>query len=216
MAVLALTGLALTAQEQQTRQTEELQVGKQTYHGTISAMDADKLTLKNKKGDKTKTFKITGAKVTVDKAPATIADIKVGDHARVTATATSTDTAEEIAVWRKKSDEAALAALNASNGGKASEFTGKTWGLKAGEMASISINCQAGKEITLSVRSEQKSDVNLHVYNRNTLRTIAKDDSEGSSCDLLFTPTESGNYIIQVINLGPGANRSTLKIEKIQ
>jgi len=43
-------------------------------------------------------------------------------------------------------------------------------------------------------------------------KVVAKDDSPGPSCDLTFTPKEAGKYTLEVRNLGPGDNRSTLKV----
>jgi hypothetical protein len=38
------------------------------------------------------------------------------------------------------------------------------------------------------------------------------DDSPGPSCEVEFTSKEGGKYTIEVVNKGPGANSSTLKV----
>jgi hypothetical protein len=95
--------------------------------------------------------------------------------------------------------------------GKAEDFKGKTFDLKEKGKAKITLTFPAGKEATVTVRSEKKTDVNLYVYDA-AKKVIAKDDSPGPSCDLKFTPKEAGKYALEVVNLGPGDNRSTLKV----
>jgi hypothetical protein len=99
----------------------------------------------------------------------------------------------------------------ATDEGKAEDFKGKAFDLKEKGKASITLIFAAGKEATITVRSDKKSDVNLFIYNADK-KVVAKDDSEGPSCDITWTPKEAGKYTLQVVNLGPGANRSTLKV----
>jgi hypothetical protein len=98
------------------------------------------------------------------------------------------------------------------DGGKAEEFKSKSFDLKAKGKAAITLTFPAGKEATITVRSDKMTDVNLFIYDADK-KVVAKDDSPGPSCDLKFTPKEGGKYTLEVVNLGPGENRSTLKVE---
>ncbi len=95
--------------------------------------------------------------------------------------------------------------------GKAEDFKGKTFDLKEKGKASCTLAFPAGKKATITVKSEKKSDVNLFVKNADG-KVVKKDVSPGPDCDLTFTPKEAGNYTLEVVNLGPGENRSTLKV----
>jgi hypothetical protein len=97
------------------------------------------------------------------------------------------------------------------NAGKAELFKGKTFDLKEKSKAAITLDFPAGKEASITVRSKKKSDIHLFVYDANK-KVVAKDDSPGPSCDLTFTPKAAGKYTLEVRNLGPGENRSTLKV----
>jgi hypothetical protein len=94
--------------------------------------------------------------------------------------------------------------------GKAEEFKSKTFELKEKGKESLTLLFPAGKEATITVRSDKKTDVNLFIYAGKKL--VDKDDSPGPSCDLKFTPKESGKYTLVVENLGPGENSCTLKV----
>jgi hypothetical protein len=96
--------------------------------------------------------------------------------------------------------------------GKAEDFKGKTFDIKEKGEAAIFLTFPAGKKATLTVRSDKKSDVNLFVYD-SAKKLVAKDDSPGPDCDLDFTPKEAGKFLVVVSNLGPGENRSTLKVK---
>ena len=96
--------------------------------------------------------------------------------------------------------------------GKAEEFKGKTFDVKEKGKAVIALTFPAGKEATVTVRGEKKTDVHLFVFDA-AKKVVAKDDSPGPSCDLTFTPKEAGPYTLEVSNLGPGDNRSTLKVD---
>jgi hypothetical protein len=100
----------------------------------------------------------------------------------------------------------------AIDGGNAEEFKPKTFDLKPKDRAAITLTFPAGKQATVTVRSEKKTDVHLFVYDA-AKKVVAKDDSPGPSCDLTFTPKKAGPYTLEVRNLGPGDNRSTLKVE---
>jgi hypothetical protein len=95
---------------------------------------------------------------------------------------------------------------------KAEEFKSKTFELKEKGKGAVTLTFPAGKEASLSVRSAKKTDVNLFVYDE-AKKVVAKDDSPGPDCDLKFTPKEGGKYTLEVLNLGPGDNSCTLKVE---
>jgi hypothetical protein len=97
------------------------------------------------------------------------------------------------------------------DGGKAEKFKGKTFDLKEKGKAKITLTFPAGKTFNLTVRSKKKTDVNLFVYDSDD-KQVAKDDSEGPSCDIKFTPKKAGKYTLEVVNLGPGANSSKLTV----
>jgi hypothetical protein len=98
------------------------------------------------------------------------------------------------------------------DGGKAEEFKGKTFDIKAKGKAVIKLTFPAGKKASITVRSKKQTDVHLFVLDANK-KTIAKDDSPGPSCDLTFAPRKAGPYLLEVRNLGPGDNSCTLKVE---
>jgi hypothetical protein len=62
------------------------------------------------------------------------------------------------------------------------------------------------------VKSVKKSDVNLFIYDAKK-KLVAKDDSPGPDCEVSFTPKKDGELTLVVRNLGPGKNRSTLKVK---
>jgi hypothetical protein len=95
--------------------------------------------------------------------------------------------------------------------GKAEDFKGKTYDVKEKGEVSIVLAFPAGKKATVTIKSEKKSDINLYVYDANK-KEVAKDDSPGPDCDLNFTPKEAGKYTLVIKNLGPGDNKSALKV----
>jgi hypothetical protein len=99
----------------------------------------------------------------------------------------------------------------ATDEGMAEKFKGKTFDLKEKGKAAIRLTFPAGKKAWVTVNSEKETDVHLFVYDADK-KVVAKDDSPGPSCELTFTPKEAGKYTLQVRNLGPGGNRSTLKV----
>jgi hypothetical protein len=98
------------------------------------------------------------------------------------------------------------------DGGKAEAFKARSFELKEKGRAAVTLSFPAGKEAAVTIRSEKKTDVHLYVYDA-ARKVVAKDDSPGPSCDLKFTPREAGQYTLEVVNLGPGENHSTLKVE---
>ena len=99
-----------------------------------------------------------------------------------------------------------------TDGGKAEEFEAKSFDLKAKENKKITLSFPKGKTFSVTVKSDKETDVNLFIYDADK-KEVAKDDSEGPNCDLTFTPKKAGKYTLEVVNKGPGANRSTLKVE---
>jgi hypothetical protein len=95
--------------------------------------------------------------------------------------------------------------------GKAEDFKEKAFDLKEKGAAAILLAFPAGKKAHLTVKSDKKTDINLFVYDADK-KLVAKDDSPGPDCDLTFTPKEDGKLMLVVRNLGPGENRSTLKV----
>jgi hypothetical protein len=104
--------------------------------------------------------------------------------------------AEEV---KKAADEA-----------KAEDFKDKTFKLKEKGKGHVTLVFPAGKTFAITVKGG-KADVNLFIYAGK--KVVAKDDSPGPECDLKFTPKAAGTYTLEVVNLGPGDNRCTLKVE---
>jgi hypothetical protein len=99
----------------------------------------------------------------------------------------------------------------ATDEGKAEEFKGKTFDLQAKGRAAIILAFSAGKRAVVTVKSKEKTDVNLFVLDADK-KVVAKDDSPGPDCRVTFTPKEDCKLRLVVINLGPGENSSTLKV----
>jgi hypothetical protein len=97
-----------------------------------------------------------------------------------------------------------------SDEGKVEDFKGKTFDLKEKGKAAIILAFPAGKEVTLTVRCDKKPDVNLFVHD-SAGKEVAKDDSKGPDCDIKYTSKDGGKYTIEVVNLGPGETKATLK-----
>ena len=102
--------------------------------------------------------------------------------------------------------------VKTTDAGKAEEFKGKSFDLKERGRASIQLAFPADKEVTITVKSEKKTDVNLFVYDIANKKLVAKDDSPGPDCEVKLTPKEASKLTLVVANLGPGENRSTLKV----
>jgi hypothetical protein len=99
------------------------------------------------------------------------------------------------------------------DGGKAKDFKGKTFDLKAKGKARISLTFPAKGTFLLTIKSKKESDINLFVYDEDN-KEVAKDDSPGPSCEIKFMPTKAGKYILEIVNKGPGDNSSTLKVAR--
>jgi hypothetical protein len=98
----------------------------------------------------------------------------------------------------------------ATDEGKAEDFKGKTLAVKEKGKAAITLAFPADKPVTVTVKSTGKPDVNLFVYAGK--KVIAKDDSPGPDCEVTFTPKQAGKLTLEVVNLGPGDTKSTIKV----
>ncbi len=96
--------------------------------------------------------------------------------------------------------------------GKAEDFKGKTFDLKAKGEAAILLSCTAGKELVATTKGEKETDVHLFIYSADN-REVGKDTSPGPKCEIKFTPAKSGKYKLLVRNLGPVANKVTLEVK---
>jgi hypothetical protein len=96
--------------------------------------------------------------------------------------------------------------------GKAAEFKGKTFDLKAKGEAAILLACPAGREVTATTKGEKVTDVHLFIYAPDK-KEVGKDTSPGPKCEVKFTPARAGKYKLLVRNLGPGANKVTLEVK---
>jgi hypothetical protein len=101
--------------------------------------------------------------------------------------------------------------VKATDEGKAADFKAKAFDLKEKGRAGIILTFPAGKKVSVTVKSDRQTDINLFVFDA-AKKLVAKDDSPGPDCDLTFTPKEDGKYTLVVLNKGPGENRSTLKV----
>jgi hypothetical protein len=128
-----------------------------------------------------------------------------------------------VRTWRSVGLTAALFSLVVLGGaraeetkptdeGKAEDYKGKAYDVKEKGEVAILLAFPAGKKATVTIKSDKKSDVNLYVYD-SANKLVAKDDSPGPDCDLNFTPREAGKFKLVIKNLGPGDNKSNLKVE---
>src|SRR5580704_18366251 len=87
-----------------------------------------------------------------------------------------------------------------SDEGRAAEFKGKTFDLKAKGEAAILLSCPAGKEVTATTKGEKETDVHLFVYGADK-KEVGKDTSPGPKCEVKFTPQSDGKFKLLVRNL---------------
>ena len=116
-----------------------------------------------------------------------------------------------VAVFVLASLGGARAGDKVIDGGSAKKFKGRTFELKENGKVAIALAFPAGQKATITVRSEKKTDINLFVYDADK-KEVAKDDSPGPSCDIEFAPKKGGKYTLEIVNKGPGENKSTLKV----
>jgi hypothetical protein len=95
--------------------------------------------------------------------------------------------------------------------GKAADFKAKTFDLKENGKIAFKLDFQAGMKVAIAVKGEKQTDVNLFVYDADK-KELAKDDSPGPDCKVIFTPKEDGNLTVVVLNKGPGTNRAAVKV----
>jgi hypothetical protein len=111
---------------------------------------------------------------------------------------------------------AALAAARAddkpTDEGKAADFKGKAYDVKAKGKTAIVLDFASSKEATVTIKSEKDTDINLYIYDADK-KVVAKDESPGPDCKIAFTPKASGKYTLEIVNLGTVDNKSTLKVE---
>jgi hypothetical protein len=95
---------------------------------------------------------------------------------------------------------------------KAEDFKGKTFELKAKTgKGHVTLSFAADKKAKIIVKSDTKTDVNLFVYDADK-KQVAKDDSPGPDCEIVFTPRKAGKYTLEVVNVGKQDTKSTLEI----
>jgi hypothetical protein len=82
--------------------------------------------------------------------------------------------------------------LKPSDEGKAAEFKGKTFDLKAKGEAAILLTCAAGKEVTATTKGEKETDVHLFIYAEDK-KEVGKDTSPGPKCEVKFTQRRTGS-----------------------
>jgi hypothetical protein len=99
-----------------------------------------------------------------------------------------------------------------SDEGKAADFKGKTFDLKAKGEAAILLDCAAGKAITATTKGEKETGVHLFIYGADK-KEVGKDTSPGPKCEVKFTPAKDGKVKLLIRNLGPGANKVTLEVK---
>jgi hypothetical protein len=68
----------------------------------------------------------------------------------------------------------------------------------------------AGRQVTITVTSEFKSDVDLYVYD-SFGNKVASDVRADPNCFVSFRAQVTGQYRIRVVNLGPGFNRAVVR-----
>jgi hypothetical protein len=96
--------------------------------------------------------------------------------------------------------------------GKAADFKGKAFDLKAKGEVAILLSCPAGAEVTATTKGDKETDVHLFVYGPDN-KEAGRDTSPGPKCEVKFTPTKAGKFKFLVRNLGPGANKVTLEVK---
>jgi hypothetical protein len=101
----------------------------------------------------------------------------------------------------------------ATDEGKAEDFKGKTFEIKAKDKAAVRLDFPADKKALVTVKSTGKSDVNLFVYNTEAKKLVAKDDSPGPDCEVSFTLKAAAKLTLVIRNAGPDDTKSTLKVE---
>lgn len=88
----------------------------------------------------------------------------------------------------------------------------RSWSLASGKAVSYYLRFEKGKRVTLRVNSKSRSDVDLFIYDGG--REIMSDQGDSQNCVLIFTPSETKSYKVEVQNrvrmdvFGKGRNGS--------
>src|SRR5262249_55234754 len=75
------------------------------------------------------------------------------------------------------------------------------------------VQFQQGAQAVISVRSDVTdpfTDVDLFVFEGNGLNPVAVDTRISKDCDVRFMVNRTGQYRLEVVNLGPGTARCVL------
>jgi hypothetical protein len=101
----------------------------------------------------------------------------------------------------------------AAAGRAGDEFDGPTSGLRVPAKGSDthSFAFRRGLRVTITVRGDGDTDVDLFVYDENG-RLVAKDDDLTDVCVVAFTPEETGRFRVEVKNLGNVYNEYRMEI----
>jgi hypothetical protein len=95
--------------------------------------------------------------------------------------------------------------------GKAEDFKGKIVEMKDKSEFAILLSFPADKQAIATTKGDKNTDVNLYIYDE-AKKEIGKDISPGPLCEVKFTPTKAGKYMLLVTNTG-GANKVTLEVK---
>jgi Bacterial pre-peptidase C-terminal domain len=92
----------------------------------------------------------------------------------------------------------------------------KTWTVKLAEGARDVHTIEPKKDelVQVILTGTTKSDVDLYVFDPDG-KEVAKDDSIGPDGFVAFKATKPGKYKVEVRNLGPGANTSTVLVDTV-
>lgn len=69
-----------------------------------------------------------------------------------------------------------------------------------------------GVKVTINVRGDGDTDLDLYVYDLND-KLIAKDDDLTDNCVVAFTPEETAKYRVKVVNLGSVYNEYSITVK---
>jgi hypothetical protein len=92
--------------------------------------------------------------------------------------------------------------------------TAYSMSLAANRLDARHFELRAGNRIEFTVRSDQNSDVDILVYDRNN-GIVTGDESIGPNSFCIFVPPRTERYKVEIRNLGPGFNRSHVTIREV-
>jgi hypothetical protein len=92
----------------------------------------------------------------------------------------------------------------------------KTWTVKLAEGSRDlrDIDPKEGEHVQVILTGITKSDVDLYVFDPDG-KEVAKDASPGPDGFVTFPATKQGKYKVELRNLGPGANTSTVLVDTV-